>query len=188
MNTPQGQPRELSSDRRADLIRKWSCVNHQFEFHAQIAYRPTYMTHDLCYLLFIICTGIKFTHTNAASHSSGHSRGPFASTSDYATAQWRLVLHIVVTCSPHVNKCWFTRSIYGSRRGWSHWPMAIQHVWAQWGSVVSWRACSTGSEKAMRVSRSIGNFLKMDLKTICKFWLLIKMHDVLMCDIIKMKP
>ena len=25
---------------------------HQFKFHTQIAYKPTYMTHDLCYLLF----------------------------------------------------------------------------------------------------------------------------------------
>ena len=33
------------------LIRKWSCVNHQFQFHTQIAYKPTYITHDLCYLL-----------------------------------------------------------------------------------------------------------------------------------------
>ena len=28
----------------------------------------------------------------------------------------------------------------------------------------------------------------MDLKDICKFWSLIKMHDVLMCNIIKMMP
>ena len=33
------------------LIRKWSCVNHQFQFNTQIAYKPTYMAHDLYYLL-----------------------------------------------------------------------------------------------------------------------------------------
>ena len=33
------------------LIRKWSCVNHQCQFHTQIAYKPTYMTHDLYQLL-----------------------------------------------------------------------------------------------------------------------------------------
>ena len=33
------------------LIRKWSCVNHQFQFNTQIAYEPTYMAHDLYYLL-----------------------------------------------------------------------------------------------------------------------------------------
>ena len=46
------------------------------------------MTQDLCYLLlFIIDTGIKFNNTNSAIHSSGHSRGPSASASDYASAQ-----------------------------------------------------------------------------------------------------
>ena len=58
----------------------------------------------------------------------------------------------------------------------------------QWGSVVSWWACSTGSEKAVRVSRSIGIFFKMDLKYICKLWSLVKTHDLLICDIIKMMP
>ena len=33
------------------LIRKWSCVNHQFQFNTQIAYEPTYMAHDGYYLL-----------------------------------------------------------------------------------------------------------------------------------------
>ena len=170
------------------LNRKWSCVNHQFQFHTQIAYKPTYMTHDLCYLLpFIIGTDIKFNHTNSAIHSSGYSPGLFTSAGDYTSAQWRLVLHILVTCSPHVNKCWVTRAIYGIRCGWSHWPITIQHVRAQWGSVVSWRACSTESEKATRVSRSIGKIFN-GLKNICKFWSLIKMHDLLMCNIIKMMP
>ena len=50
------------------LIRKWSCVNHQFQLHT-----PTYMAQELCYLLlFIIGTDIKFNHTNSAFHSSGH--------------------------------------------------------------------------------------------------------------------
>ena len=142
------------------MIRKWSCVNHQFQFHTQMMYKPTYMTHDLCYLLlFIIGTDLKFNYTNSAIHSSGHSHGPFASAGDYTSAQWRLVIHILVTCSPHVNKWWVMCAIYGSHCGWSHWPITIQHVRAQWGSVVSWRACSTGSEKAVRVSWSIGNFL-----------------------------
>ena len=127
------------------------------------------MTHDLCYLLlFIIGTSIKFNHTNSAIHSSGHSRGPFASASDYASAQWRLLLHILVTCFPHFNKWWVTRDIYGSRCGWSHWPIIIQHVRALWRSAVSWRACSTGTDNAVRVSRSIGSFL-MDLKIVANF-------------------
>ena len=54
MNTPQGQQR--TAEQRwvrwlQCLIRKWSCVNHQFQFHTQIANKPTYMTHDLCDLL-----------------------------------------------------------------------------------------------------------------------------------------
>ena len=54
MNTPQGQQR--TAEQRwvrwlQCLIRKWSCVNHQFQFHTQIAYKPTYMTLYLCYLL-----------------------------------------------------------------------------------------------------------------------------------------
>ena len=113
------------------LIRTWSCVNFQFQF--QITIIPTYMAHDLCYmLLFIIATDIKFNHTNSAIHSKGHSRGPFTSTSDYASDHWSLVLHILVTCSPHVNKCWVTLAIYGIRWGWSPWPTTIQHVRAQW--------------------------------------------------------
>ena len=139
------------------LISKWSCVNFQFQLHTQIACKPTYVTHDLCYmLLFIIGTDIKFNHTNLAIHSSGHSRCLFTSTSDYASGQWRLMLHILVTCSPHFRKYWVTRAIYGIRWGWSHWPITIQHVRAQWGSVVSQQACLTGSEKAEPVSRSIG--------------------------------
>ena len=77
------------------LIRKWSRVNHQFQFHTQIAYKPTYIS--------IIGTDIKFNHTNSAIHSSGHSHSLFTSASDYASAQWRLVVHILITCSPHVN-------------------------------------------------------------------------------------
>ena len=142
------------------LIRKWSCVNLRFQFDTQITYKPTYMTPVLyCMLLFMIDTDIKFTHTNSAIRSSGHSRGLFKSASDYTSAQWRLELHILVTCSPHVNKCWVTSATYGIRWGWSHWPKTIQHVWAQWRSISSWRAWSTGSQKATRVSRSIGNIL-----------------------------
>ena len=33
------------------LIRKWSCVNHQFQLNTQIAYEPTYMAHYRYYLL-----------------------------------------------------------------------------------------------------------------------------------------
>ena len=103
-------------------------------------------------------------------YSSGHSHSLYTSTSDYTSAQWRLVLHILVTCSPHVNKCWVMRAIYGIRCGWSHWPITIQHVWAQWVSVVLWRACSTGSEKTARVSRSFGNFLNR-LKKYLQIWI-----------------
>ena len=63
-------------------------------------------------------------------------------------------------------------------------PIAIQHVRAQWAFVVSWLACSTGSEKAARLSRSIEHILN-GLKNICKFWSLIKTYDLLMCNIIK---
>ena len=54
MNIPQGQQR--TAEQRwvrwlQCLIRKRCCVNHQFQFHTQIAYKPTYMTHGLCYLL-----------------------------------------------------------------------------------------------------------------------------------------
>ena len=165
------------------LIRKSSCVNFQFQLHTQIAWKATHMTHDLCYMLFfIIGTEIKFNLTNSAIHSSGHSLSLFTSSSDYTSVQWRLVLHILLTCSPHVNKSWVTHAIYGIHWGWSHWPIISQHVRGQWGYVVSW-ACSTGSEQAARVSRSIGNFLNG--LNICKFWSLIKMHDLLMCNIIK---
>ena len=49
MNTPQGQQLELSW--LQCLIRKWSYVNHQFQFNTQIAYEPLCMAHDLYYLL-----------------------------------------------------------------------------------------------------------------------------------------
>ena len=116
-----------------------------------------HMIYITCYFL-VIGTDIKFNHTNSAIHSSGHSHSLFTSASDYASAQWRLVLHILVTCSPHVNKCWVTLAIYGIRCGWSHWPITIQHVRVQSGSIVSWLACSAGSERAARVSRSTGDF------------------------------
>ena len=54
MNTPQGQQRGVEQRWVCwlqCLIRKWSCVNHQFQFNSQIAYEPTYMAHDLYYLL-----------------------------------------------------------------------------------------------------------------------------------------
>ena len=126
MNTPQGQQR-TAEQRQVRwlqcLIRKWSCVNHQFQFHTQIAYNPhTWdMIYVTCYFL-IIDTSIKFNHTNSAFHSSGHSYSLLTSASDYTSAQWRLVLHMLVTCSPHVNKCWATRAIYGIYWGRSHCP------------------------------------------------------------------
>ena len=142
------------------LIRTRSWVNFQFQFHIQIAYKPTYTTHDLRKMLrFIIGTDITFNHTNSAIHSSGHSSGLFTSTSDCASVQRRLVLHILVTCSPHVNKCWVMHAMYGICWSWSHWPIAIQHVRVQWGSVELWQACSTGSGKAAPGSLSVGNFL-----------------------------
>ena len=108
-----------------------------------------HMIYITCYFL-IIGTDIKFNHTNSAIHSSGHSHNLFTSASDYASAQWRLVLHILVTCSPHVNKCWVTLAIYGIRCGLSHWPITIQHVRAQWGYIVmtsvfgrKWKGCAS---------------------------------------------
>ena len=103
MNTPQGQQRTAEQQWVCGLqclIRKWSLVNLKFQFDTQIAYKPTYKTHDLCY----IGTDIKFNHTNSVIHSSGHLCGLFTSASDYTSMQWRLVLHILVTCSLHVNK------------------------------------------------------------------------------------
>ena len=135
MNTPQGQQR--TAEQRwvrwlQCMIKKWSCANHQFQFHTQVAYKPAYMTRDLCYLLLflIIGTDIQFNHTNPAIHSSGRSHSLLTSASDCTSAQWQLVLHILVTCSPHVNKCWVTRAIYDIHWGRSHWPITIQQVWA----------------------------------------------------------
>ena len=47
------------------------------------------------FYFLIIGTDIKFNHTNSAMHSLGHSRRLFTSTGDYASAHWRLVLHIL---------------------------------------------------------------------------------------------
>ena len=142
------------------------------------------MTHDLCYmLLIVISTHIKFNHTNSAIHSLGQSSSFFTSTSDYASAQWRLVLHIFVTCSPHVNKCWVMHAIYGIHWGWSHWPITIQHVQTRWRSFVSWRTCLTGGgRRPCECPEALGIFL-MDF---CIFWSLTKMRDLVMCNIIKM--
>ena len=57
-----------------------------------------------------------------------------------------------------------------------------QHVRAQWGSIVSWRACWAGSERAARVSRSTGDFSNGLKKNICKFLSLIKTHQLLVCN------
>ena len=166
MNTPQGQQR--TAEQRwvrwlQCLIRKWSCVNLQFHSYTQIAFKHTYMTRDLCHsLLFNYRHWHKIQSHQFANPffgTLGHPHSLSTSASDYKSAQWRLVLHILVTCFPHVNKCWVTRAIYGIHWGRSHWPITIQHVRARWRSVVPWRTCSTGSEKAARVSRSIGDVL-----------------------------
>ena len=104
------------------------------------------------------------------------------SSSDYAYAQWIFMLHVLVTRSPNGNKCWVTLAIYGIPWGWCHWPITIQHLRAQWGSVVSWRACSIGSEKAALVPRSIRISLSW-LKIYWQFLPLIKMHALLMSNI-----
>ena len=131
--TPQGQKRELGNDGCADF-NAWLGGDLVLIINFNSTYISKYMANDLCYLLLII---IGTDITNSAIHSSGPSRGLFTSTNDYASAQWRLMLHILVTFSPHVNKCWVTRAIYGIHCGWSHWPTTIQHVQAQWRSVVS---------------------------------------------------
>ena len=152
MNTSQGQQR--TAEQRwvrwfQCLIRKRSCVNHQFQFHTQMAYK-----HDIWSMLLVT---VYYWHSHKIQ--SHQFSDPFFRTlaRPFHLSQW-LLHHILVICSPHVNKCWVTRAIYGIRCGWNHWPITIQHVRAQWGSIVSWRACSTGSEKAAGVSRSIGNF------------------------------
>ena len=48
----------------------------------------------------------------------------------------------------------------------SHWPITIQHMPAQWWSIVSWRACLAGSERAARVSQSTGDFSN-GLRLVC---------------------
>ena len=123
--THQGPQRELSSD-GCTGFNAWVKRDLIFQFHERIAHKPKYITHDPCHiLLFMIDTNMQFNHTNSTMRSSGHSRGLFTSASDWASAQWRFVLHIPVTWSPNVNKCWVTRAYIGPG---SHWPMTIQHV------------------------------------------------------------
>ena len=106
------------------FIKKRSCVHFHFQFHKHIAHKPIYMIHDPCHvLLFMIGTNMRFNHTNFTIHSSGHSRGLFISASDWASAQWKFVLHILVTWSPNVNKCLVMRIFIGAG---SHWPITIQ--------------------------------------------------------------
>ena len=143
------------------------------------------MIYVTCYFL-IIDTEIQFNHTNSAIHSSGHSRGPFTSISDYASAQWRLVLHILVTCSPYVNKCLVTRAMYGIRCDWNHWPITktcgpSEHLLCHDGHI------RQEVKRPRECSEALGIFLN-GLKNICKFWSLIKTHDLLVCNIIKMVP
>ena len=144
------------------------------------------MIYVTCYFL-IIGTDIKFNHANSAIHSLGHSHSLLTSASDYTSAQWRLVLHILGTCSPHVNKCWVNCAIYGIHWGRNHWPITIQHVRAQWRSVVSWRVCSTEVRRLCECPEALGMF-KMDFTNICEFWSLIKTHNLLVCNIIKTMP
>ena len=71
----------------------------------------------------------------------------------------------------HACHIWYSLACWG----WSHWPMTIEHVRAQWGSVVSWRACSTKSEQAARVFRSIRIFLNWLKKCVISLrWCCIK--------------
>ena len=130
------------------LIRKWSCVNHQFQFHAQIAYKPTYMTRDLCYLLmFIIGTDIKFNPTNSAIHSSGHSRGPFTSASDYASAQWRVLLHnLFSTCQQVLGQA--------SHIWYSLWLKSLTHNHSTCASPVRVHCVTTGMYDRKRKGRA----------------------------------
>ena len=135
-----------------------SCVNHQFQFHTQIAYKHSYMTYDLCYLiLFVIGTDIKFNHTNSANPFFGTRARPFH------FRQWLRVCAVKIGTSYFGNLFLTCQQVLGHACHiwyslWLKWPITTQHVQAQWGLVVSWRACSTGSKKAARVSRSIGHF------------------------------
>ena len=126
-----------------------------------------HMIYITCYFL-IIGTDIKFNHTNSAIHSSEHSHSLFTSASDYASAQWRLVLHILVTCSSHVNKCWVTLVIYGIRCNKSlthnhsntcgHSEDPLCHDGRVWQEVKGLCECPEALE-----------IFQMDLKNICKF-------------------
>ena len=116
MNNPQGQQRELSSDGCADF-NAWLesdlvlIINFNSTHKYHMNPHTWHMIYITCYFL-IIGTDIKFNHTNSPIHSPGHSHSLFTSASDYASAQWRLALHILVTYSPHVNKCWFFYSLW----------------------------------------------------------------------------
>ena len=47
---------------------------------------------------------------------------------------------------------------------------AWRRNWTQWGSIVSWRACSAESETAARVSRSRWGFFKWTKKLLANFY------------------
>ena len=97
------------------LIKKWSCVDFQFQFHTQRAYKPTYMAHDPCYMLYsIVCTDIKFNHTNSVIHFSGLSLGNF----DFF--QWLCV------CAVKIHASCFGNSF-------SKWLGHACHIWYSLG-------------------------------------------------------
>ena len=129
MNTLKANNGQQSSDGCADF-NAWLqrdlvlIINFNSTHKQHINSHTWHMIYVTCYFL-IVGTDMKFNHTNSAIHSSGHSHILLTSASDYTSAQWGLVLHILVTCSPHVNKCWVTRTIYGIYWDRSHWPITI---------------------------------------------------------------
>ena len=52
------------------LIKRWSCVNFQTQFHTRIAYKLTYITRESCHIfIYMIGANMKFNHTNFPIHS-----------------------------------------------------------------------------------------------------------------------
>ena len=137
LNTPQGQQRGLSND-RCTGFNDWLKSNLALFFYFNST-NECHMPHDPCHiLLFMIGSNMRFNHTNSIINSSGHSRGLFTSANEWASAQWRFLLHIPVTWSPNVNKCWVVRVFIVAG---NHWPTTIQHVRAQSDVIGPWQPC-----------------------------------------------
>ena len=140
------------------------------------------MTHDLCHITFYYWHWHKiWSHQFANPFFGTLARSfHFCQWLNVMSAHWRLVLHILVTCV-HMSTSAGSRVPYMVFVGAEVIDPQPFNMCGPSEDPLSWRVCLTGSGKAERVSRSIGIFY-MDLANICKLWSLIKMHDLLMCD------